>query len=184
MPKDLTAGMTAALAEKVKRPLVFFEGHFEDGILRLWSGWGTLSWGGNEWIGAGDLGKISELPDASGLEAQSMKVELRGADIENISLALSQVKQRNPVHIYIGFADQDWNVIPDPYKAFSGMMDVPQISEDGKTVGISLTLESRAKRVLQKKERRRTHEDQQIRFPGDKGLEYIAGLQDAQIKWK
>lgn len=184
MPKELTAEMHAALAEEVKHPLVFFEGHFLDGVLRLWSGIGTLSWDDQEWYGAGDLGRITQLPDAAGLEAQSMKVELRGVDLENISLALSQVKQRNPAHIYVGFADKDWNVIPNPYHAFSGMMDVPQITEDGKTVSISLTLESRAKRILQKKERRRTHEDQQIRFPGDRGLEYVASLQDAQIKWK
>lgn len=184
MPKSITTEMTDELVKSVKAPIMLMQGEFDDGPLRLWTGTGILDWNGYTWLGGGDLLHVSDLPDSATLEAHKMTLQLRGVVLENIALALDQVTQGSPVYIWLGFLDNNNTVIPDPFLAFTGAMDVPEIAEDGATVDIGITVEGRVSRLLRKKERRRTHEDQQIDYPGDLGLEYVAGLQDMQVIWK
>lgn len=184
MPKSLTTEVAAELAKAAKSPIMLVSGAFDDGDLYLWTGLGTLDWNGISWLGAGDMIAISDLPDSSALEAQNMTLQLRGAVFENLALALDQVTQGSPVKVWLGFLDAAGVLIPDPFLAFTGAMDVPEIAEDGSSVDISITVEGRVARLLKKKERRRTHEDQQIDYPGDLGLEYVTGLQDMKVIWK
>jgi hypothetical protein len=46
-----------------------------------------------------------------------------------------------------------------------------------------LTAESRLIDLERSRERRYTSEDQKIDYPNDKGLEFIADLQDKEIVW-
>lgn len=184
MPKTLTAEMSAELAKSVKSPVMLMSGAFDDGTLYLWSGIGNLSWDGQTWLGAGELLHISELPDSASLEAQKITIQLRGVVFENLALALDQVTQGSPVKIWLGFLDAAGVLIPDPFLAYTGAMDVPEIAEDGASVDIGIAIEGRIARLARKKERRRTHEDQQINYPGDMGLEYVASLQDVKVIWK
>ncbi|MDT8858588.1 hypothetical protein RNZ50_26905 [Paracoccaceae bacterium Fryx2] len=57
MSRDVTAAFAAALAEQHLRPVIFFEGQFATGWVRIWSGlgeivleWPNLGWG---WIASG-----------------------------------------------------------------------------------------------------------------------------------
>lgn len=184
MPKSLSNEMKAELAKGIKSPVMLVSGQFDDGMLYLWTGIGTLNWDGQNWIGAGELLGVSDLPDSASLEAQKITLQLRGVVYENLALALDQVTQGSPVKIWLGFIGQDGNLIADPFLAYTGAMDVPEISESGKTIDIGISIEGRIAQLARKKERRRTHEDQQIDYPGDMGLEYITGLQDMQVVWK
>jgi hypothetical protein len=42
--RDLAAAQLAMITAAAKRPVLFFEGEFSGGTLRLWSGVGTISW--------------------------------------------------------------------------------------------------------------------------------------------
>ena len=55
MSRDLTVAFAAALAEPQLRPVLFFEGQFASGWVRIWSGLGEVSWNGQIWSGAGSL---------------------------------------------------------------------------------------------------------------------------------
>lgn len=183
MPKDLTPEMEAELAKEVKRGIVFLEGEFDDGTLRLHGGHGDMAWNGFNWLGTGDLLGLSGLPDNVAMASHKMTISLNGLRLENIGLALDQVTQGSPVRIWNGYLDENDTVIPDPYLAFVGEMGEPIINEPKGTVDLSITVEGAAARMLDVFERRRTHEDQQIKFPGDKGLEYVTGLQEKDTAW-
>ena len=62
-------------------------------------------------------------------------------------------------------------------------MDVMSIQESGEQATINITGESRLIDLEIARERRYTSEDQKIDFPDDKGLEFVADLQDKQIIW-
>ena len=55
MSRDLTSDCVMALAECDLRPVIFFEGAFASGPVRLWSGLGEIGWAGQSWSGAGAL---------------------------------------------------------------------------------------------------------------------------------
>jgi len=57
------------------------------------------------------------------------------------------------------------------------------ISESGDSAQITINGESRLIDLDVPRVRRYTSEDQKIDFSNDKGLEYIADLQDKQIVW-
>ncbi|MEH6478335.1 MAG: hypothetical protein V7727_21770 [Sneathiella sp.] len=183
MPKDLTPQMEAELAKERKRPIYFLEGEFDDGPLRLCTGMGRFQWDGKEWLGSSDLLGISNIPDHVAMASHKMTISLNGLRLENIGLALDQVTQGSPVRIWSGYLDADFAIIPDPYLAFVGQMNEPIIEEPGDTVNLSITVDGVSAELLDVKERRRTHEDQQIKFPGDKGLEYVIELQENETPW-
>jgi hypothetical protein len=57
------------------------------------------------------------------------------------------------------------------------------IEENADTCVISVTAENVLVKLERPVVRRFTNEDQKSRFPNDKGLEFVAGLQDKDILW-
>jgi hypothetical protein len=46
MSRDVTTAFATALADQNLRPVIFFEGQFASGWVRIWSGLGEVSWNG------------------------------------------------------------------------------------------------------------------------------------------
>ena len=63
MSRDLTAAFASALADQSLRPVIFFEGQFASGWVRIWSGLGEVSWNGETWAGAGSLLGLGSLDE-------------------------------------------------------------------------------------------------------------------------
>lgn len=55
MARDMSAMLSNALEESELRPILFFEGEFASGWVRIWSGWGDLDWNDRRWTGVGSL---------------------------------------------------------------------------------------------------------------------------------
>lgn len=92
--------------------------------------------------------------------------------------------RRDKARMYLGFINEDFTtLIADPFLIFDGRMDTAEIADGGDTATITLTAESRLRDLERVRTRRYTDADQQSRFPGDKGLEYVPSLQDKQIVW-
>jgi hypothetical protein len=67
--------------------------------------------------------------------------------------------------------------------AFAGRLDVPTIMDGAERCEIQITYESRLIDLNRAREWRYTHESQQQISPGDRGFEYVAGLQEREIRW-
>lgn len=182
--RDLTDDFKDQLDASTKTPIIFFEGEFNSGTLRMWSGTGTLSWNGQDFIGSGvfDAG-ISAIEESSDVTATGCTVWLSGIPSEILAAVLGDVRQGRPGRIWWGFLADDGTVVADPDLVFEGFIDVPDVEEDGATAKVSLTYESRLIDLERPRSFRYTPQSQALHYPGDRGFEYVASLQEWTGKW-
>lgn len=183
MGRDLTAGVKAELEAGSLRPVLFYEGVFTGGTLRLWTGVGPISWNGQTWTGAGNLMGVSPPTETIDVRAQGITCTLSGMPSSLISTALGQARLGQAGKVWLGVMDAAGAVIADPYLAFEGRLDVPGIEDAGASCTISVNYESRLIDLQRPRERRWTDDDAQIDFAGDRGFEYVPALQDQVLTW-
>ena len=181
--RDLTSGVQTAIAADQVSPILFFQGEFASGTVRVWSGIGDLSWNSVTWTGVGSLGGISAIQESEDVQANGVTVTLSGIPSDLISLTLDDAVQGKTGKVYFGFLDASGAVIADPILMFEGRLDIPSIQEDGETSVIQITYESRLIELQKAKQSLYTHEEQKTRFAGDLGFEYVPSLQDLNITW-
>jgi len=181
--RDLATDQLAMIVAAAQRPVMFYEGEFSGGTLRLWTGVGTISWNSQTWTGAGNLLSVGEIQETTEIRASGTTVSLNGLNSSLIAVALAQCRQGLSGRVWLGGLDASGAVIADPFMAFEGRLDVPEISDEGETCNVSVSYEGRLILLERPKERRVTHEDQQIDYPGDLFREYIAGMQDKVVTW-
>jgi hypothetical protein len=184
MGRELTAGMEAEVVKTSVSPIFLVEMDFASGFVRAWSGYGELSWNGYTWLGAGELMEIDPVEETTSFVANGASFKLNGIPSAMVSIALDQDYQGRPATLYLGMLDSSGAVITDPAEVYGGLMDTMEVDDSGEAASIIVRVESHAVALKRPKEWRYTHEDQQIDYPGDLGLEYVAGLQDKEIVWK
>lgn len=183
MSRALTASLLAQIQAGTVQPIIFFEGEFSSGFVRAWSGIGDLGWDSKTWAGVGNFMGMSPITETGDVQAVGIVVSLSGVPASLTSTVYSEARQGKPGKVWLGAFDSSGAVIADPYLTFSGRLDVPTDEDDGETVKISISYESRLVDLERPRERRYTPEDQAIDYPTDKGFEFVAGLQDAQLVW-
>ncbi len=183
MARDLTTAFEAATKAKEVAPILMVEMAFVSGTVRLWTGYGDITSGGHTWTGAGTLGSISEPEEVLDPAAKGITLTLTAVPNEYAALALSEEYQGRNAKVFLGVLNSDGTLIADPYQLFGGRMDVMTIQDGGTTSSISVSVENRLIDLTRSRERRYSHQDQQIEYPGDLGFEYVNSLQDKEIRW-
>ena len=187
MSRSITTAFKNAIVDQVVRPLLACELEFSTGTLRFWNGYGdlTMTAGGssNTFTGLGDLMGVSAVSESDQVEAIGATLSLTGIKSSLISSALSANYTNRNASIFLGLFDTNKSVIADVYTLFKGKMDIMKIDEGAESATIVLNLENRLIALDRPKERRYTHEDQQLSFSGDLGFEFVPDLQDKEIIW-
>src|SRR5262245_24258986 len=181
--RTITAAFETASLADVIRPILLAELEFASSTLRVWSGIGTLSWNSQSWIGTGLLGGVTPVEEAEDISAHGIRFVMSGIPAEVLELCLAETRQGKKGRLWLGLLDAAETVIVDPVLIFDGLLDVPQIDEQGETATITISAESRQARLQRPSGRRYTDQDQQIDFPGDRGFEFVARLQDKDFTW-
>lgn len=181
--RELTTGTNAQLTASTVSPVLFAELVFSSGTVRVWSGYGTLIWNGNNWIGTGALGGVSPVEEAADLQATNLTFTLNGIPSSYLSLVLADSYQGKSATLWLGFLASDGSVVSDPVQLFSGRLDAAKISEAGETCSIAINAESELADLRRSRETRYTDAEQQRRFPGDLGLQYIAQAATQEMNW-
>ena len=188
----LDPNLLTQLAAKTVQLAFLLEGHFATTSLYLWTGLGELSWAGVTWQGAGELIGIGEAKETSDMQAVGLTISLAGVSPELIALSLSELRQGQPVYVYIaayqwgpqsGASAGNAGLLSTPYCFFSGRVDVPSIDFGAETAVISLQIENRLIDFERQRVRYYDPTTQQIYYPNDKGFDYVAALQDQKIFW-
>jgi hypothetical protein len=182
--RSMTGAIQAELDAAAVRPFFLIQGDFASGGLRFWSGIGPLTWGGFTWTGTGDLLQMSAVKESAGLVANGVTVSLSGIPSALLAVALTESFQGRALTVYFGFLNDVGAVLVDPFVLWAGRMDTMVIEEGGDTCTIAVNCESRAIAMRRARERRLTHEDQQIDAPGDMGFAFVARLQEQDFQWK
>lgn len=163
--------------------------------VRVWTGFGTLATSdGHQWSGLGQLASVSGIEQAVNGQAPQAVFTLSGIDAQTMRLARdeyeAEVKNRI-VTVLIQFFGVDDPEDPDnqrvldaPFPLWSGRCLAPVFTltaEGERTVAIEaeslFSLRSRPQYAMY------TDADQQHRFPGDRGFEFVGGLVNKTVTW-
>lgn len=204
MARDLNTEFVDGLQQSVVYPFFAVDLNFQSGPLYFWTGYGDLSINGVTYLGVGTLVNISAVEETTEIEAKGAVVTMTGIPSSFLSLALAEPYQGRECKIYFGLwlnnrtittQANDTITTEDLFEfatetdtrylteIFSGELDQMNISEEGNTSTIAVTSENVLIKLERPVVRRFTNEDQKSRFPSDRGLEFVAGLQDKEVFW-
>lgn len=189
------------------RPAYLAELYFDSGTLRLWTGYGELNWMGNTFFGGGNLIGISPIEETQDIEAKGLVATLNGIPSNIIALTLLERARGRKFKLYLatvsstsriatedepgavlvedgnGYIILENNLITTPYRFFTGLMDVIEMTDNGETAFLRLSIENALIVGRRAKVRRYTKEDQKTYYPNDDGLNFINQLQDKELVW-
>jgi len=179
-PSDV---LTALSSEHVAL-VTFAKLEFPSGTLYLHNSIGTYTWGGNDWLGTGDLGEISQLEEGAQISPYKITLSLSGLDATISGAALTEDYYLQPVTVYIGVLNANDVLIADPTIVWEGAMDQMELSvgaADGDV--IVLTAESELARFDKASNLKYTDAQLQSDSAGSLGFEFMADIEGAKIRW-
>ena len=186
MARTLTGPVATAVTAKAVRLAYLIELSFDSGPFRAWTGATDFNWAasGRIFLGLGNALDVSNIEESQRVEANGIEITLSGVATSIISYALSENYRNRRVRVWVAFFNVDTEaLIADPVQVFAGRMDVMHVADAGDSAQVRLTCESRLVDLRRPRERRYTDEDQKEIYPADRGLEYVAGLQDREVAW-
>jgi len=183
MPRPMSTEFRDAITGTLIRPAVFVEANFTSGPVYVWTGRGTLSWDGKDWLGLGSLFSITPIEEGADVMARGITLSLSGIDTSLLGGVLTEFQVGLPVLMYLGMFDSDGDLIADPIISWAGRTDQPTIEMDGSSATISINCENRLVEMNVAVARRLTNEQCRLDHPGDRGLEFVNSIIDRQIYW-
>jgi hypothetical protein len=184
MPRSMTAEMRDATRAGLVYPSIFIEATFASGPVYVWTGYAAVDWNGHTWQGLGKLVGVSPIEEGTGVEAKGITLNLSGIDVDLLELVLGEFQLDAPVVCWLGL----WSVesggsgfINSPVVIWAGRMDQPTINISAETATISINCESPLMQMNVAVDRRLTNDDQQLDYPGDRGLEFVNGIVERTI---
>ncbi len=183
MPRDMTSAMEAALCAPVLRPALLAAMQFAGSTGYAWTGLGPLAWNGMTFEGVGDLGEIDGISEDSSVEARGVTLKLSGIRPDMMTEVLTETRILGRVQVWLALFDANGALIPDPILSYQGLMDQPSLDDDGKSCTAQIAVENVLVDLNRPCYRRFTNADQQMDYPGDTGLQYVAGLQEQITFW-
>lgn len=179
MTRDISTSLLNSLDDTVVYPFLAVDIDFSSGPLYVWSGYGDLIVGPKTYLGAGQLLSVSSVEETTEIEAKGASITMSGIPSVFLAIALTEPYQGRECRVYFGMTDA-----PSDYtEIFTGELDQMNISEEAETCTIAVTVENVLIKLERPVVRRFTNEDQKSRFPDDKGLEFVASLQDKEVFW-
>jgi hypothetical protein len=185
MTRDMTAeAVTASQTDKGFTVIAAAELDFSNGFVRVHSGAGPKVLLGNTYKGIGGFGRITAIEEKAELGATLVELSISGLDPteNNVNTVLTTNYRNRPATVYLAFIDSNGDVVSDPTILFRGFMDNAVIAQ-GKELSVTVRINSIMADWDRAKVARYTNEEQQDRFPGDRGLEFVPQMVEKEIKW-
>jgi hypothetical protein len=155
------------------------------GHLRLHTRIGTIAWGGNDWLGVGKFGDLSDIEEDAQLRPSGVTVTLSGVDSALITAALTEAYHGRLIAIYEGFLNLSTMALLDtPETKFKGLMDYMTVTLGDHGGAITIQAEGELARWQRHSGSLYTHESQQAIYPGDRGFDQIPFMQSRKIDWR
>lgn len=180
--RDMTVDFHAASLLGVKFPVLLFDFVFDEGEINLFTGRGTIDWNGRTYTGSADALKVTPAQETQDMEATGSAYVL-AATPALVAMARIAEYQGRPCRTWLALFTADGVMIEDPIRICSGKMDEMPIDTNPAAPSIGLTTESDLIILNKASNRRYTHEDQQIEYPGDMFFEFVPQMQDKEIVW-
>jgi len=182
MVKTLTTNNANVLNDDVLRPIYFLKLEFPSDNVYLNSTDRNITWDSKNWLGAGTIGTVSDIEETSELQANGIKLQISGIPSTYVAVALTEEYQGSPATEYLGFFNDSYGLVDDPFVIFVGKVDTMAISLSN-TATIELDIENRLVDWERPKISRFTNEEQQNLYSGDKGLEFVDSVAEKELFW-
>jgi len=181
--RDITSTTAAAAAASTIIPVIFAKLELDSGDILMHTGLGDITWGGDTYSGVGKLGSIGTAEEVSDLSRSPITLTLSGIPNDLIAIVLGQYYQGRSATISLGYFDLTTRILVDtPTIIYKGNIDTSNIAQD-QTGTVTISVESRFSAWDKPNVRRYNNADQQLRFPTDKGLQFVERATDQQIFW-
>ncbi len=182
MPRNLHADVISLLDQDNLDFIVMCEVNFDAETIRLCSRLKSISYSGGTYQGVGTIGAIGNITENKNLDPSSCKITLAGTNDGVLSSFSNNDHLNRDIKIMVALLDSSRQIIGEPIDHFVGTMDTVNVN-----YGRQSTVEIMAKDRLADWDRRQserwTHEEQQLKYPGDLGFEYITEIRNKQITW-
>lgn len=174
----ITNDQQTALEAAAVRVIYFVEFQFLSATIRLSTANQTITWGGFEWLGLGQLGGISPIDESDGLESSSVNFTLNAAEQSWLALAVGAVEEyRGRVaKMYFCPLDDGFQPIDIPVQCWSGIMDTVSIGLEGENGGVTLKCETAAYGLKRRPALRINAAQQRKKHPTDSGFDYLNSI--------
>jgi hypothetical protein len=191
----MTAAMQTALCAPVLRLAILVSLQFGTQTVYIWSGTGPLTWNSMTFQGVGSFGKMGEISEDSNVEAKGVKLTLSGIPSSMMSEVLTDVRILRTAKMWLALYNSSSVLIADPLLSYQGLIDAPEITDDGQTCSCSISLENCLVDLNRECYRRFTDSDQQqdlsatltrlsmSQSTADTGFTHVAGLQEQITFW-
>src|SRR5262249_13328327 len=144
-----------------------------------------IAWGGHDWYGVSLLGAIGVVEEDSDLGRSTLTLALSGVDGTQVAAALGEHYQGRTAVVYVGALDvETMQLVADPQELKRGAMDVMEIDEGKDDFSVKLTVEDETAAWDRPVIRRYNDADQQLRYPGDTGLQFMEQMAQKEIVWR
>ncbi len=164
--------------------------------VRVWTGSGEITTtDGRVWAGLGEFGQISAIKDTEGLEANQVSIGIRrtasGRELDPDAFAAAVNAERNldvynrAVRIYLQIFNPDtYARVGAPEPEFIGLMSHITTRREGtQATEITVFCESLFAEGRKPAHIHYTAADQEARWPGDKGFEFISANSGRILVW-
>lgn len=184
---DFSEAISAQLAGRVVRMSALLRFDFLSGTQRYWLGMGDLVAGGHTWASTKGLAEIGPVSASFNGSAPEQTFTLSGVDAAFVAAAQASKAEYygRLCFIYFQFFDADWQTLDDPVAFWWGRMYGITAAQTQADDGFTRTLTLSAETVFASRRRPRnsyySDRDQQARYPGDKGMERVLGMQSKTI---
>lgn len=182
MGRAISAALITASTSDIFRPVVFLDLNFDSGMVCAHNDIGTLTFGGNDYLGVGDFGHIEAVKEGPLLSPYSIALLLSGMDSDMMDEAENQDYFLREATIYVGGLDGDGALVDDPDEIWSGFMDHMAYTIGAQNL-IKLTCESAMAIFDRSNGKRNSNEQQQLDHSGDLLFEYVHLMEDAKVVW-
>jgi hypothetical protein len=203
--RDIDTELATLLAAPSARLAILVQFDFDSQTIGMWTGYGTLIFNEVEFLGGGELLEVSQVSETEDLQASGVVIRLTGIDQSLRTIALTERITGRRMQIFLAVLDVNAALAQEDdagailqedgsrilleshvqltYRLFTGLMDSIEWLAGSDGAVINLSVENVLTLLRRSKERRYTDADQKSVYPDDRGLEFIAQLQDKEIVW-
>jgi len=182
MSRSLNQSIIDVLTQENLTPVIFVYLDFATDPVYVNSTVLSIPWNSEVWVGVNGIGDVTNISESSELSAAQVSFTLTGIPRDLITVATDQDYQGRDVTIYFGVLDSNHDLDGSPSTVWKGRIDTMSI-ELGQFATVTVTAENRLADWQRPRIRRYSHQDQQLRFPGDLGFEFINTMADVELKW-
>lgn len=181
MSRDISATNLAEINAAHLYEVVLVKFEFDTPVY-VHSGVGSISYGGNTYLGVGSFGSLTAPREQEQVTPASINLVLDGITSAHITEALDSGNLYDPVTVYVGYRQDDGTLVDDPWVLWKGWYEYASISL-GAESAVNITCQHDLSILSEKAGDRYSDEDQQSKFTGDVGLEFAADMSGTKLLW-